>query len=144
MGEEDRLINDPQYVSFRHEHQSYAFQGKYYRALSRWLERFPREQLLILSSEEFYSDTQRIYDSVLGFLTLPRFELESTAAWNAIVGAGINSALRRRLQDKFAPDSQALERELHRDFGWNEPDQGKVRPRTPDTTTLFNQSLDER
>src|SRR3546814_5840260 len=61
-GEEERILGDPGYISFAHRHQSYRDQGRYAPALERWLDVYPREQVLILLAEDLYRDPQSAYD----------------------------------------------------------------------------------
>ena len=57
-GETERMLADPHYRSFAHEHQSYVEQGTYAGSLRRWLSHFPAEQIHIVLSEDFYADTR--------------------------------------------------------------------------------------
>ena len=52
MGEEARLARDPGYVSATHKHASYMARGNYARQLERWFDDFPREQILVIRSED--------------------------------------------------------------------------------------------
>ncbi len=45
--------------------------GLYERQLSNWLKKYPKEQLLILLSEDFFSNTQQEMDKIYTFLGLP-------------------------------------------------------------------------
>ncbi len=73
-GEEQRMIDDPGYLSFAHQHYSYVDQGRYERGLERWMAQWPARQLLVLRSEDMYADPAAIYSSVLDFLGLASFE----------------------------------------------------------------------
>ena len=70
-GEVDRLRSDPGYISFAHEHHAYALQSDYAAHLKPWLDRFPREQILICRTEDLRRDPQMVLDRVTGFLGLP-------------------------------------------------------------------------
>lgn len=52
---------------------SYLARGYYVEQLARWLDVFPREQVLILGAEELYSDPPRVVNSICKFvgLTVP-------------------------------------------------------------------------
>jgi hypothetical protein len=50
--------------------QAYVLQSRYDLALPRWLESFPREQVLILLSEDFYRDPREVFATVQRFLGL--------------------------------------------------------------------------
>lgn len=52
---------------------SYVERGFYGRQLAALLERFPREQILILASEQLFADTDGALAAVTDFLGVPRF-----------------------------------------------------------------------
>lgn len=56
------------------------FEGLYYVHLMNWLCNFPRENILIVNSEEFYRKPSVILDQVLQFLNLRRLD-EETYQW---------------------------------------------------------------
>lgn len=113
--------SDTQWVeSFAYEHQGYVTQSEYAPALARWLARFPRAQLLILRSEDFYADPQVTYEQVLRFLDLPAHPLVDVAPWNAAPGEVMNPVTRKRLRAHFASYNDQLTALVGRDFGWGD------------------------
>lgn len=50
---------------------SYAQRGLYAEQIDRWLEHFPREQLLILKAEDLFTEPATAYGRVFEFLGLP-------------------------------------------------------------------------
>ena len=70
-GEVERLRADPKAFSFAWWNQTYASRGLYADQLERWLARFPREQLLAITTEEFGARPGGTYASVLAFLGAP-------------------------------------------------------------------------
>jgi len=69
--ETDRLEQEGGYRSFAHQHASYLSRGRYAEQLARWLAWFPKEQLLILKAEKFFSRTGETMGEVQAFLDLP-------------------------------------------------------------------------
>ena len=63
-GEEERILNDPAYVSLAHRHQTYVAQGCYAPMLRRWYEHYPEDQVLVAAAEDFYGDPQSFVDGV--------------------------------------------------------------------------------
>jgi len=116
-GEAESLA-EPGTLSMPHRHFSYLARGRYAEQLERWLEHFPREQLLVLSSEEFFADPQQGYSETLRFLGLPEHALENVTARNARAYDAMPAATRARLDDHFAPDNARLAELVGRDFGW--------------------------
>lgn len=57
--------------STAHQHGSYLSRGLYAEQLLRWMHRFPKDQLLIVSSDRLSKDGGITYRRVLAFLGLP-------------------------------------------------------------------------
>lgn len=106
------------YDSRAHRSHSYVARGRYAEQLERWLEWFPRERLLVLSSEDFFHDPGAVYRRLLEFLWLPRWEPPVFPRRNAGAYAG-DADLRGRLTAAFRADNARLYALLERDFGWD-------------------------
>jgi hypothetical protein len=120
-GEAERLRADPGYYSFAHEHLSYLTQSLYDRPLRAWLDHFSLDSVLILRSEDLFSDGRAVLARVLAFLGLEG-ELGDSPRLNATSGACLEQGLRERLWDLVAEDVARLEDVLGRGFGWHEDD----------------------
>lgn len=119
-GELDRILNDPAYRSYAHEQQSYMSQGRYLEPLLRWVEVFPREQVLLLLTDDLDRDTQGTYERLLAFLGLPPHRLSSPERWNLHPGSVMDPDTRQRLVKVFAPDNLELARAFGLDlFSWD-------------------------
>ena len=70
-GELERMASDPLYYSEPHDWFSYRSRGVYAPQLRRWKEVIAPERLLILRSEELYTEPQAAYARVTRFLGLP-------------------------------------------------------------------------
>ena len=117
-GEEQRMIDDPSYVSFAHQHFSYVDQGRYSRGLERWMQAFPADHLLILRSEDLYAEPTEVYQQVLDFLDLGPHRPDELSGWNRTNNDALGAALRARLTDELAPDIDAVEKLLGRSMDW--------------------------
>ena len=117
QAEEQRLQDAPE-VSFYHH--SYKTRGHYAEQLQRYLTLFPREQLLILPSERWFSDPQGVLQEVCAFVGVPPFaaspELRNDAPQRPT--PSIDPAVRAYLHDYFTPHNQALFALLGEEFGW--------------------------
>jgi len=98
--------------------KSYLTRGIYVDQLKRWFEYFPREQFLILKSEDFYSKTPEVYQQVLDFLGLSKFELNSFKAHRMGKYSAIGAETRKKLADYFRPYNEQLYQLLGRNFDW--------------------------
>jgi hypothetical protein len=119
-GEEERLRNEPYYYSFNHHRYSYTLRGLYARHLRRWLEHFPRSQLLVLQSEWLYRDPAAATEAVHRFLGLRPHRLEH---YEATYQQGnyervMPEPLRRRLTAYFEPYNRELYQLLGEAYDW--------------------------
>ena len=118
-GEAERLLADPGYVSFAHQHHSYLARGHYGEQLEAWFAHIPRERFLIFTSEEFYRDTATVYGTVQDFLGLPHHPLAEFKTYNAHSYAPMDPATNGRLRELFREPDRALCELLGRDLGWD-------------------------
>ena len=99
--------------------QGYLAKGLYIHFLEKWIKVFPREQFLILSSEEFYANPDQGTTKVLNFLGLPEYHLLNYHQYNTRPYPPISESTRRLLNDYFQPDNQKLEDCLGMRFNWH-------------------------
>lgn len=117
-GEEQRMLADEDYYSFNHQHYAYLPKGIYVDQLKRWFEFFPREQILILKSEEFYQQTPTVLQQVTEFLGLPAWEPQASQKHKSSPYPKLAPALREWLAAYYEPHNQRLYEYLGIDFGW--------------------------
>ena len=110
-GERERLLRDPNAVSFPYEQQSYALQSEYAESIEQWLEHFPKDRLLVLRSEDLYAEPQCTYERVTDFVGLRRHDLRAPEPWNAAPRDALEPETRAMLVARFAASEQRL-REL--------------------------------
>lgn len=117
-GEIARLQADPSYNSEAHRHYSYLSRGIYADQLPAWLEHFPQDRLLVLHSQDFFSQTPAVFADVLRFLELPAWEPQTYRRFNAAEYDELDATTRDWLVQYFAPHNARLYALLGRDFGW--------------------------
>jgi hypothetical protein len=118
-GELDRMLRDPSYFSYPWWNYTYAARGRYAEQLERWLATFPREQLLVLFTEELAADTAGTYARVLDFLGVEARGLESYPRIFEREYGGMEPSTRATLEDEFAAPNRRLEELLERDLPWS-------------------------
>jgi len=69
-GEKEKLLTNPDYISYNYNHFSYIERGKYANQINNWLEYFPKEQMLILSSKDFFKNTDNSLKQIYDFLDI--------------------------------------------------------------------------
>ena len=97
--------------------------GIYVEHLKRWHRHYPREQLLVLKSEDFYARPRRALSTTREFLGLPehRFNLRIRRARHEY--APMNPETRKELVRFFRPYNEELYDYLGRSFGWEESEE---------------------
>ncbi|MBE7189595.1 sulfotransferase [Jatrophihabitans endophyticus] len=118
---EARLVASDDAYSYAHEQQSYARQSEYAPALQRWYDRFSRDRILVLASEDYYADPAAALGRTYEFLGLPPLPDRAAASGevrNAAEGDPIEPAVARQLAARFRPLNADLERLTQRRFPW--------------------------
>jgi hypothetical protein len=118
-GEEARLAADPTYYSYNHHRYSYLLRGRYVEQLQRWVEHFPRSQLLVVQSEWLFRDPAAAMAAVQEFVGLPPHRMGRYKTFlQGRYERELPAPLRERLTTYFAPHNRALYQWLGREFDW--------------------------
>lgn len=121
--ETERLIQDEYYYSYNHQHYTYLARGLYAEQLEAWFQYFPREQFLILKSEDFYTAPVIVLEQVAAFLNIPTTGFQQTE-YKALNSSSykqseMDEATKKQLIDYYQPHNKRLYQLIKRDFGWN-------------------------
>jgi hypothetical protein len=117
-GVEQKIIADPTFPMAAHRNFSYVGRGMYADQLERWFKVFPRQQFLILRSEDFFKDPAQACQQIYHFLELPEWDPGSYDNSNPGKYDPMNPETRQRLDALFRPHNQRLYNMLGVDFGW--------------------------
>jgi hypothetical protein len=120
-GELEKMGADEHYQSYNHRHFSYLARGIYVDQLQNWLKYLPREQFLILRSEDFYANPQDVFKATLSFLDLPAIVPQETRQfkhYNVTQPPRMLAATRQRLVEYFKPHNARLYNFTGIDFNW--------------------------
>ena len=96
----------------------YVSYGVYVEFLKKWMTIFPREQFLILRSEEFYQEPETTMQKVFSFLDLPKHQLKDYQKLNSGSYPNIPPSIYSTLSDYYQPYNQKLEEYLGMKFNW--------------------------
>lgn len=129
-GEHEKILADEQYESFNHRHFSYLARGIYVDQLKHWMDYYPREQFLIVKSEDMYKNPAAIFQQTLAFLGMPQQDQEAKefkqyreptrkGYQNEEKPPKMDAEMRKYLIDYFRPHNARLYDFLGRDFGWD-------------------------
>ena len=117
-GEVERILRDPRYNSFSHQHHSYLARGHYADQLETLYASFPEDRVSIVISERLFSEPERVESEVLDFLGLPPVASRSYGRHNAGRYTEMPASLRRRLTDHFDASNHRLAGMLGIDPPW--------------------------
>ena len=108
------------YKSEAYRAYSYKARGRYLEQLQRYRDRFPAENLLVLSAEDLFADPGAVMGRLTGFLGLEptRTGLDFKAMNVGANREAVEPEMRAALDAYFARHDRALAAALGRDFGW--------------------------
>lgn len=118
-GEEEKIIANLRYSTFNHLHYSYLARGRYVEQLEKWFKFFPREQMLILASEEIYTSPTTAYRKATEFLGLSDWTPNDFKAYKQGAYEEMPASTRKHLIDYYCPYNQRLYDYLNRKFDWD-------------------------
>jgi len=114
-----KMKKDLNYFSWNYDLYAYLEHGIYVNQLKRWMEVFPREQFLIIQSEEFLKNKSQTYQNVLKYLDLPKWEPdEFTLFKKRNYKEKMNVETRKKLSEFFRPHNEKLYEFLGQRFDW--------------------------
>ena len=117
-GERERLMSDPSYYSYSHQHHAYLTRGRYADHLAVWRALYAPEQMLVVQSEAFFRDTDAEFRRVTRFLGLEDHSLRRYEAHNPTQKKRMDPATQARLLEAFREPNERLYEMLGRRFDW--------------------------
>jgi len=108
--------NKEEYYKF--VHTSLLSRGFYAEQLEKWFKIFPRNQILIIKSEDFAIQTNKIMNEIFNFLGLENFNILDDSKKNKIVYEPMKKETRRELIEYFRPYNEKLYSMINRNFDW--------------------------
>jgi hypothetical protein len=117
-GELERMVGDPGYFSYAWWNYAYLARGRYAEQLERWLEVFPREQLLVVPTDDLRDAPRETYARVLDFVRAPPHELDGYPTIFSREYSEMSPDTRTRLSAYYTGPNRRLYELLERDLGW--------------------------
>ena len=130
--EREKILTEANRASQEYRQFSYLTRGMYVDHLQHWMKYYPREQFLILKSEDMYSNPAATTKQTLEFLGLPDLEMKADKEYkqyrlpqkagylNKERPPKMMPETRHYLLDFFKPYNARLYEFLGLDFGWND------------------------
>jgi len=116
-GEEEKILLNEHYDSFKLMHFSYLKRGIYINQLKKWMEFFPEKQLLIIKTEDFNIHTKKILSQVFEFLEVPDYNVNLKRE-NVGGYSEMSQDTRNLLKEYFKPHNERLYKFLDKDLDW--------------------------
>jgi Sulfotransferase domain len=117
-GEVEHMLRDASYFSEAWWNYTYLARGRYAEQLERWFTTFPREQLLVLPTDELATDSAATYRRVLEFLGVEARDLPSYPRIFEREYEQMSPATRARLERYFEEANRRLASLLNRELPW--------------------------
>ena len=93
--------------------------GLYAQQLKIWFELFDPKQILILTSEELSTETNKAMNKIFQFLDLPDYEIPDTVKRSTANYTNMKMDTRKKLISFFSKYNQDLFKLLDQEFDWN-------------------------
>lgn len=116
--EEVKFNNQPSYTSESHQAFSYLSRGLYHRQLKRWLEHYKLEELIIIKSEEFYSNPKGTLKKIYSSLHIDEVYPSQISPQNIRKYPPLAKDEYDYLVSYFSEDQQLLKQLLGNTFTW--------------------------
>ena len=115
-----KIYENPLYYADSYFTYSYFERGLYVDKIKRWMEVFPKEQFLIIQSEEFFKNPSKTYNDVLEFLGLPSHDLKTYEPIRKQKKSILKKQTQQKLQNYFKPHNEKLYNFLGKKFDWDD------------------------
>jgi len=122
LGRYEKMQKNENYYSWDYDLYAYLEHGIYVDKLKRWMSVFPKEQFLIIQSEEFSKDPSKVYNETLQHLELPEWKLKEYKRYKKLdyKDKNIDPQLRKKLEGFFKPHNEKLFEFLGKRFDWED------------------------
>lgn len=117
-GEEERIIADPTYQSFAHQHHAYVGRGRYGPQLLRTFTALGRHRVLVLDADEFFADPHAHWPMVLEHVGLGVVPLVASVKVNSRPSAPMPDEVRHGLRSEFEGSDAQVANILGRAPSW--------------------------
>jgi hypothetical protein len=120
--ESERILeNNERYLTSNFKQFSYLLRGHYAEQLKRWLEYFPKEQMLVILNDELRSDKMGVLNRICCFLNIACFNfLPDECRDFTSLYRPMKREVRDMLIDYYRPHNESLEELLQVKLPWDE------------------------
>ncbi|MED0888970.1 sulfotransferase domain-containing protein [Bacillus mycoides] len=113
-----KMVKDENYYSIPYQYYSYLARGRYIEQLQNWMNLFPKKQFLILKSEDFFSNPNFIFQTVLDFLGISPYQLKEYKKENTNNYPNLDINTKNELYNYYDNYNLRLYNYLGTNFNW--------------------------
>jgi len=118
-GEVDKIVKNESYLGKNLLHYSYLARGRYFEQINFWQTYFPKEQFLIIQTEDLEKNPQEILKKTFNFLQLDHFEIDDMQRLHVGNYKKMAHETRLKLIEYFKPHNEKLYNFLGKTFDWD-------------------------
>ena len=125
----DVIKNDTDFINLKKQEKkelsnndykmSYLAKGIYVEQLKKWYEIFEKEQLCVISTEDFSNNTNKILEKIFDFLDIPNYSIKKFEEKKKSRYPNIDNSVRIELEDFFRPYNEQLYQLIGQEFNWD-------------------------
>jgi len=104
---------------FNKNHRNYLKKSLYAMQLRPWFELFPKKNILVLSTEDFKINDEKIYNEIFDFLGISNFKIKNTKHMEKGNYLPIDIKIRQKLIEFFKPHNDELFELIEKKFNWD-------------------------
>ena len=119
LGEKEKIISNEKYYSYNHNHYSYLSRGIYIDQINEWMKYFSREQMLIINSEDFFSDPKKTVNLVFDFLGIKKYDINNVEIHNRGNYSPIKPEIKDKLDKYFEKSNKKLYEFIGKSYSWD-------------------------
>ena len=97
-GEYEKMKKNTNYYARQFYRYSYLDRSTYVKYVEKWMKFFPKNQILILKSEDFFSNPQQVFDRICHFLNISQYNINKVKKTR--IGK-YNSPINPKIRDKL-------------------------------------------
>ena len=106
-------------LEFPKENRHYIKKSLYALQLKSWFDIFPKENILVLSTEEFRENEENVYRKIFEFLDIPEIQIKDRDHMEKGEYSPMNEKTRQKLREFFKKHNMELFKLIGEKFEWD-------------------------
>jgi hypothetical protein len=117
-GRKEAFFTEEYHSDMMYRRFSFLARSRYAEQLASWYDFFPKEQILIIRSEDYFANPETTFRIIFQFLDLQPYAITLTKKHEPSDYPPMKEETRKYLMEYFEPFNQDLYKLTERDFGW--------------------------